>query len=99
MPTGELATGSRRTDTWLRKRRSRLRDLTDRSLPIAFRTEHPSSPLHEHPAMALEVLGPVALPVLIRFDIADDGSAPLLRLLEMRIDIVDVDQHAVDDVC
>jgi hypothetical protein len=57
-----------------------------------------STPLHEHPALASEVFGAVALPVLIRFNAADDGSAALLRPREVRVDVVDVDQHAVDDV-
>src|SRR4030088_1841225 len=55
-------------------------------------------PLHEHPAMAFQVFGAVALPILTRFDAADDGSPVLLRPREVGIDIVDVDQHAVDDV-
>src|SRR5438105_4692619 len=48
--------------------------------------------------MAFWILGTVALPVLIRFDIGEDGRASLLRLREMGIDIVNVDQHPIDDV-
>src|SRR5207302_6858007 len=54
--------------------------------------------LHEHPAMALEVFGAVALPVLVSFDLGDDRSPSSLCLREMGIDVVDVDQHAVDDI-
>jgi len=56
------------------------------------------NPLHEHPTMALWVFGAVALPILVRFDVGDDGGTLSLRLREVGIDIVDVNQHPVDDV-
>src|SRR5882762_5600184 len=48
--------------------------------------------------MAFEVLGTVALPVLIRFNVGDDGGTVLLSLREVGIDVVDVDQHPIDYV-
>ena len=48
--------------------------------------------------MAFQVFGAVSLSVSIGLDLAKNGRSVLLRLGEMGIDVVDVDQHAVDDV-
>src|SRR5437660_10182316 len=57
--------------------------------------ESVSRPLEEHPAMALEVFGaiPRAIPTGLR--LAEDGRAPLFGPLVMRVDVIDVNQHAV----
>ena len=48
--------------------------------------------------MALDVLGAIALPIVVGLDLGDDGGAALLCLLEVRVDVTHVDQDAIDDV-
>jgi hypothetical protein len=62
------------------------------------RNRRGSTPLHEHPAMAFNVLGAVTLSVLTGLHPAENGRTMLLRPREMGIDIADVDEHAVDDI-
>src|SRR2546425_995210 len=54
--------------------------------------------LHEHPPMALDVLGAIALAVFIGLDVAEDGGAPLLCPPEVLVHVIDVDKHAVHDI-
>jgi hypothetical protein len=53
--------------------------------------------LHEHPAVALEVLDAVLALRPILFELGEDLRAAALRGREVRIDVVDEDGDAVDD--
>src|SRR6266436_9894319 len=57
-----------------------------------------SGPLNEHPAMAFEVLGAVLRTVRVLFERRQDRRAAGSRPLEVRLRVVHVHQHAVDDV-
>src|SRR3989442_10614685 len=57
-----------------------------------------SGALHKHPAMAFDVLGTIALPILVGLDLAQDRCAPLLCPPVVLVHVIDVDQHAVNDV-
>src|SRR5690606_36696547 len=56
----------------------------------------PSAPLDEHPAVALEVLRAVAAPREAILDLAQDLRTGGDRAREVRLDVVDVHEHAVD---
>src|SRR5262245_52507736 len=54
--------------------------------------------LHEHPAMALEIFGAVALSGRARFQLREDQSAFPLGPGEVGLHVVDIDQSTVNDV-
>src|SRR5713226_3408771 len=54
--------------------------------------------LHEHPAVAFEVLDPIPLGVFVPVDVGQDASTRPSRLLVVSLHVEDVNQHAIDDV-
>src|SRR6266568_8974008 len=57
-----------------------------------------SRPLHEHPAVTFQILGAIFAAVLVVLERRQDGRASRARTLVVRLHVVDVDQHPVDDV-
>src|SRR6266550_4429044 len=74
------------------RREARGEGLCPLGLPLAVRF------LGEHPAVSLEILHPVLASALVILRLAEDLRAAPLSAPEMRVDVVDVDDYAIDDV-